>query len=141
MKTHFFWSDHVKTWTEAYDSGVLATFKSKEELNYVTSILLEEGMKNYIFFVGGRRNYESNEYYWIDEQNQLIGDVLNTSNSWLVDYWNPAEPSFKDENGVEETVLALVYNENLEEWRLTDVSDDFLKQHPEYRGGFIVRSD
>lgn len=137
----FFWSDHVKTWTEAYDSGVLATFKSKEELNYVTSILLEEGMKNYIFFVGGRRNYESNEYYWIDEQNQLIGDVLNTSNSWLVDYWNPAEPSFKDENGVEETVLALVYNENLEEWRLTDVSDDFLKQHPEYRGGFIVRSD
>ena len=89
----------------------------------------------------GRRNYESNEYYWIDEQNQLIGDVLNTSNSWLVDYWNPAEPSFKDKNGVEETVLALVYNENLEEWRLTDVSDDFLKQHSEYRGGFIVRSD
>ena len=140
--------DADASWTKTYERSQkegwwnLATFSTKEELDYVTTRLLDLFDRDYVFYVGGRREQDSKEYYWIDQDNQSTAVALNSPDSWLADCWEPGEPSFTGENGEEETVLCLIYNESLGKWMLADIPDNFLNVYPEYRGkaGYIVEA-
>ena len=49
--------------------GHLVVFETQEEFDYVTQDLSDKNQQNYIFFLGGRRNLDSHQYYWVDETN------------------------------------------------------------------------
>ena len=57
-------------------------FESQEEFTYVSSFLSNNNMQDNIFFIGGRRNLDSQDYYWIDQNNNLTGNVLNTPDAF-----------------------------------------------------------
>ena len=134
------------TWDEAYkaciqDGGHLVTFETQEEFDYVVDELscMDDLQKN-IFFIGGRRKSTSQEYHWVDEENDLTGDLLNSADSWNKGCWLHDEPSFRDETlGVDETVLEMFYYKDIGKWVWNDVPNDLLSVMPSYKGkiGYI----
>ena len=93
------------------------------------------GYQKYIFYIGGRRDMDSRQYYWIDENNNLTGEVLNNAESWTSECWLPGEPSFRDEKlDVEEHVMCMFYKKDLGRWVWNDVPNDLVGAVPEYDG-------
>lgn len=133
------------TWEDAYRSciemgGHLVTFESQEEFDYVSSFLSNNNMQDNIFFIGGRRNLDSHDYYWIDQNNNLTGNVLNTLDAWNSGDWLLGEPSFKDSSSeIEEHVLSIFYHTGLSHWVWNDVANDLVSETPSYSGkmGYI----
>ena len=81
------------TWKVAYANctaieGKMITFESKKEFEYVAKDLSDQGLEDYIFFIGGRREKNSQWYYWVDENNELTGDPLNGLDSWMTECWD-----------------------------------------------------
>lgn len=133
------------TWEDAYRSciemgGHLVTFESQEEFDYVSSFLSNNNMQDNIFFIGGRRNLDSHDYYWIDQNNNLTGNVLNTPDAWNSGDWLLGEPSFTDSSsGIEEHVLSIFYHTGLSQWVWNDVANDLVSETSSYSGkmGYI----
>lgn len=127
------------TWEDAYrvciqeDNAHLVTFETQEEFDYVTEQLTNMGCQNYIFYIGGRRDMNSQQYYWVDTDNNLTGDMLNNAESWTAGCWLMGEPSFRNENlDLEEYVMSLFYKKDIGRWVWKDVPDD-LTVFPAYR--------
>lgn len=139
----FFLSDG--TWEDAYRGckergGHLVTFDSQEEFSYVCSLLTENGQENNIFFIGGRRDLDSQNYYWVDQNNNLTGSVLNAPNAWNSGYWMSNEPSFKDSSlGIDEHVLSIFFYADSNQWVWNDEPNDLVSAVPSYSGkvGYI----
>ena len=133
------------TWEDAYRlcrsyGGHLVTFDSQEEFDYVSEELLSMNLQDNIFYIGGRRDLDSTEYYWVDNENNLTGNVLNDANAWYAKCWLHDEPSFKDDTlGVKEHVLSMFYYDDIGRWVWNDVPNDLLNAAPSYAGkvGFI----
>lgn len=139
----FFLSDG--TWEDAYRGckergGHLVTFESQEEFLYVCSLLAENSQKDNIFFIGGRRDLDSQNYYWVDQNNNLTGSVLNAPDTWNSGYWMSNEPSFKDPSlGIDEHVLSIFFHTGSNQWVWNDEPNDLASAVPSYRGkiGYI----
>lgn len=133
------------TWEDAYRGckergGHLVTFESQDEFLYVCSLLSENGQEDALFFIGGRRDLDSQNYYWADENNDLTGSILNAPDAWNSGYWMSNEPSFRDSAlGSDEHVLSIAYNTAANKWLWSDEPDNLVGLKPSYSGktGYI----
>ena len=136
----FICGGNAGTWEDAYKECIqnnahLVTFETQEEFDYVTEQLTSKGYQNYIFYIGGRRDMDSQQYYWIDKNNSLTGEVLNNAESWTSRCWLAGEPSFRDESlGLEEHVMSMFYKKDIGSWVWNDIPNDLATAVPAYDG-------
>lgn len=130
------------TWWDAYDEsqlegGYLVHIDSYEELNYILSLIEDQGMEKMIFWIGGHEN--DGDYYWIDEDQRTVGNPLNSSNSWCYDLWASGEPNFHYD-GVDEDCMVLFHYSTEDRWVFMDVPNNVLSEASYYEGkiGYIV---
>ena len=98
------------------------------------------GYTNIHFYLGGRRDDTGVDYYWVNEQNEFMGDCLNSSASWCSSYWYQNEPSFRDTgsdaNGeIAENVMNLFCVSG--SWYLNDSSDNLAGNYPDLLSGKV----
>lgn len=131
------------SWSEAYQKclesgGYLARINSREEYDYILSQINQKQMENIHFRIGGRRDENSQDYYWVDDMNNLYGEKINSEDYWCSGQWMTGEPSFSDKD-TQENCLDIFYYQKEDRWVWNDVPDDILKTVPEYAGklGYI----
>lgn len=133
------------TWYDAFtrsinQGGYLARISSPEEYQYIVDMLNSGGYTNIHFYLGGRRDDTGVDYYWVNEQNEFMGDCLNSSASWCSSYWYQNEPSFRDTgsdaNGeIAENVMNLFCVSG--SWYLNDSSDNLAGNYPDLLSGKV----
>lgn len=131
------------TWEQAYSEclkkgGYLVHINSKEEYNYILNEITKKQLDRVHFRIGAKRNTNSKEYYWVNEENQLYGDKVNSPAYWCSSEWMTAEPSFED-NGTMEMYLDIFYYQGMSQWVWNDVPNDIVAVVPAYAGklGYI----
>lgn len=131
------------SWSEAYQKclesgGYLARINSQEEYDYILSQINQKQMENIHFRIGGRRDENSQDYYWVDDMNNLYGEKINSEDYWCSGQWMTGQPSFSDKD-TQENCLDIFYYQKEDRWVWNDVPDDILKTVPEYAGklGYI----
>lgn len=140
------------TWEEAYQNclsmgGYLARINSKEEFDYITKKVVEKE-KDYSkkqYYVGMRRDVNSDAYYLINENNELVGDRLdNGYTSWANSLWMSKEPSYYDSTlKIEETCVSIFKYKETNKWVMNDIPSNLVVQVPSYKGklGYICEFD
>lgn len=140
------------TWEEAYQNclsmgGYLARINSKEEFDYITKKVVEKE-KNYSkkqYYVGIRRDVNSDAYYLVDENNELMGDRLdNGYTSWANSLWLSKEPSYYDSTlKIEETCVSIFKYKETNKWVMNEIPSNLVVQVPSYEGklGYICEFD
>ncbi len=136
------------TWAEAFQyaqdaGGHLACFESVQELQFVQSMIQAQGLQWKIFWLGARRDTDSYDYHWVDEDNYLEEyDTLNDSSSPMFFQWLEGEPSFEDQ-GVMECCVDMFYSTTENRFVLNDVPNDMLSVVPSFSGkvGYIIEYD
>ena len=131
------------SWEEALyrcqeQGGYLARISSPEEYQYITDML--GGYTNIHFYLGGRRDASGTEYYWVNGQNEFMGECLNSSSSFCIPYWYNGEPSYSDTGSdasgdISEEVMNLFYVSGT--WYLNDSSGDLAQYYPELLSGKV----
>lgn len=140
------------TWEEAYQNclsmgGYLARINSKEEFDYITKKVVEKE-KDYSkkqYYVGMRRDVNSDAYYLVNENNELVGDRLdNGYTSWANSLWLSKEPSYYDSTlKIEETCVSIFKYKETNKWVMNDIPSNLVVQMPSYKGklGYICEFD
>lgn len=123
------------TWQEAREDcrqrgGYLARINSYDEyVALVRQIQMEEGFEEVHFYLGGRREDGQTDYYWVNDEDETVGDVLNGGGSWEEDVWMAGEPSYVDGDAQEMYMNLFYYKEDLA-WVLNDVPEDVSVYYP-----------
>ena len=140
------------TWEEAYQNclsmgGYLARINSKEEFDYITKKVVEKE-KDYSkkqYYVVMRRDVNSDAYYLVNENNELVGDRLdNGYTSWANSLWLSKEPSYYDSTlKIEETCVSIFKYKETNKWVMNDIPSNLVVQVPSYKGklGYICEFD
>lgn len=128
------------TWEQAYQEclkrgGYLVRINSRREYDYILNQIAKKNMKEIQFKLGGRRDMDSHDYYWINEQNQLYGEKINSSDYWCTNEWMRNEPSYQDRD-VQENCLDIFYYEDEGRWVWNDIPNNVL-QNVSYFSGKI----
>lgn len=138
------------TWTQALNKavamgGYLLRINNEEEFDYICNQISGSAFDSMVIFhIGGRRNSGEYDYYWVDENNVLYGECLNSSTSWTNGHWMTNEPSYTDSydnKSIDEDKLVLYKLNGV--WALNDSADGVVSWYPPYAGkvGFIVEYD
>lgn len=133
------------SWTEAFRraiaaGGYLAHIDTADEFSFLSKEAENAGMKDLRLRLGARRDEGGNEYYPVDDTNQLVkSTLLNASDSWCANFWMKGEPSFRD-GDIKETCLDMFYYGEEGRWVLNDVPDDIISVVPGFSGqlGYII---
>jgi hypothetical protein len=135
------------TWQEAYQDcinrgGYLVRINSLSEYEYIRKEISKKSMTNIFFHIGGRRDSGSQDYYWVNNQNKLFGEKLNSDDSWCADEWKKGEPSYKD-GSLEELYMNLFFFDGEKRFVWNDIPNDMLAAEPAYSGelGYICEFD
>lgn len=140
------------TWSQAFTSakemgGYLAHINTEEEFNAIQDQIVSEGKVNINFYLGARRDDDSTNYYWVDENDTLYGDPINSSDYWVESHWYKNEPSYKDGDTTEDVLEIFSLDKQLP-YYFNDVPDDILgtldesqAQYFQGRLGYIVEYD
>lgn len=134
------------SWNEAFADclsrgGYLVRINSQEEYDYILGEIVNRGMDSVHFYLGGRRDTEGTEYCWVDQNNQLYGEMLNSMESWGYAQWLAGEPSYEDPGiHIPEEYLNMFYLEREGRFVWADVPDDIPSVVPAFSGkvGYIV---
>ncbi|MCI5900340.1 MAG: zinc-ribbon domain-containing protein [Lachnospiraceae bacterium] len=134
------------TWDEAFrecleQGGYLVRINTKEEWNYITKQIESEKKEKIQFFIGARRDVDAKSYYWVDEDNEFIGERLDHQDTgWCKDVWLDGEPSYIDKeiDASEDRIEMFLYSKT-GKWVLNDVPNNILKAVPQFQGriGYI----
>lgn len=130
------------TWTEAYEKcrqmgGYLARIDTEEENDHICALLNSKGV-NGIAYIGGRRDPDSMEYYWVGNDGELYD--YDISYGEFYKFWLDDEPSYKDEvdgKTVDECYMSMLYKKNEGKWYWNDISNDVRALAPKYYTGKI----
>ncbi|SFK63325.1 Lectin C-type domain-containing protein [Lachnospiraceae bacterium KH1T2] len=138
------------SWTGAFDAvkgngenRYLARITSKEEFDYVSKLIKQQNLQNYIFWLGAGRKADTEEYHWIDNFENTSEQVISNSGVYG-SFWANGEPSFsgKGENtdNVEENYVCMYYDASKDAFVWSDIPDKILSTSPSYAGrlGYIV---
>lgn len=140
------------TWDEAYQNclrkgGYLARINSKEEFQYITQEVIEKE-KNYTkkqYYVGIRRDANSDAYYLVDENNEFMGERLDHGDTdWADSLWLKGEPSYRDSTlDLDETCVGIFKYKETNKWVMNDIPSDLVFRVPSYEGkiGYICEFD
>lgn len=130
------------TWHEAYQEckemgGYLAHINTKEEYDYVTNLIKESGEEGTIFWIGGLRQPNSYEYYWVNSDGSTGNEALN-NNPKYDEFWLTGEPSFQSD-GVEECYMNMFYRKAEDKFVWNDTVNDIISIADYYAGrvGYI----
>lgn len=131
------------TWQEAFENcinkgGYLVRINSSQEYQAIRKEISSRKMTDIYFRLGGRRDSQSQDYYWVNEDNKLFGEKLNSDSSWCSAEWMQGEPSYKD-GSLEERYMDLFFFDGEKRFVWNDVPDDMLAAEPAYSGkvGYI----
>ena len=134
-------------WNEAFEDsisrgGYLVQINSREEYNYIVEMLEGQEMSSVPavhFYLGGCREEDGTEYYWMNERYERYGDAVNSTGSWYENIWYQGEPSYNDvmEDGsvIPETCLNLFCVSGT--WYLNDASAELAQKYPDYLAGKV----
>ena len=117
------------SWSQAQEDavekgGYLVNINSQEEFDRIVSEIRESGYDDIFFRIGGRRTENDSLYYWIDSDNQQIGEPLNTKDSWCQNLWAPEEPSLEYKS-IPETCMDMYQSDG--KWLWNDVPDHMIE--------------
>ena len=131
------------TWQEAFQDclnrgGYLVRINSAGEYESIRKEISAQKLTDIYFKIGGRRDSQSRDYYWVNEDNKLFGQKLNADDSWCSDEWMDGEPSFQDGN-LEEKYMDVFFFNGEKRFVWNDIPDDMLSAEPDYAGklGYI----
>lgn len=131
------------TWQEAFQDclnrgGYLVRINSSKEYESIRKEISRQKMTDVYFKLGGRRDSQSQDYYWVNQDNKLFGEKLNSDSSWCSDEWMGGEPSFRD-GDLEEMYMDLFFYDGEKRFVWNDIPDDMLAAEPAYSGklGYI----
>lgn len=136
------------SWTDAFNKaidqgGYLVHIDSEEEYNYIIQQIKDRKMSNIQFRIGGRRDANSDKYYWVDQNNRTYGDMLNDASCWAYPYWFNGEPSFNDGNTLE-CYMDIIYVSAEKRFGFNDTANDIYALSPAYfkgKLGYIIEYD
>lgn len=134
------------SWNEAfYDSiqrgGHLVHINSREEQDYIFDQINKKGYDKVHFYLGGRREADGREYFWVDQNNVFCGETLNNSSAWCSGEWMTGEPSFEDLNlQIEESYMNIFYYKKEHRIVWSDGPDNIPQAVSAFKGkvGYIV---
>ncbi len=131
------------TWNEALKEcenmgGYMLHINSQEEYDTVVKLLDEKGYTG-IVYLGGMRQLNSNDYYWVDGAFvPTSDDILNRED--MLKYWLKGEPSYRDVSdsySVDEQYMCMI-NRKESGWVWNDIPDDVLSLAPNYYKGRLA---
>lgn len=134
-------------WHQAYQEslqkgGYLIRINSAEEYNYILQEISARGYDNIHFYLGGRRDANSTDYYWVDKDNVTYGVKLNGDPEvWCYNEWMSGEPSYEDPQlQIDEPYLNIFYYSGENRWVWNDGPEDIPVTVPAFsqKVGFIV---
>lgn len=134
-------------WHQAYQEslqkgGYLVRINSAEEYNYILQEISARGYDNIHFYLGGRRDANSTDYYWVDKDNVTYGVKLNGNpEAWCYNEWMAGEPSYEDPQlHIDEPYLNIFYYSGENRWVWNDGPEDIPVTVPAFsqKVGFIV---
>ncbi|MCR5526942.1 MAG: zinc-ribbon domain-containing protein [Lachnospiraceae bacterium] len=135
------------TWEEAWadaikKGGYLAHINSDEECQYILNQISSRNTETICYLIGAKRDSDSKDYYWIAPDGSKVGDPIQKDSAFS-SYWLSNEPSYKDENGVEECYLDMLYRKKDKRWYLNDVTNDIVSTSAYWKGkmGYIIEFD
>jgi len=134
------------TWPEALQAcrskgGHLATIDSETEFYEITGMLQSrDDWAGKVFYIGGKRDINSRDYYWVDANGNPYGTSLISAENWTSRYWGPGEPTY-EYGGVQEYVCSIFKYQGA--WILNDEPENMVAQAPDYYGitGYICEYD
>lgn len=134
------------TWNEAFsasiaDGGYLVHFNSMEEYDYVMNEINSRGLDGIHFYLGARRDSGGGDYFWVDENNTLYGEPINSSSAWCSGEWLSGEPSYSDPDlGIDEAYLNMFYMRSQGRFVWADGPDNIPSAVPVFSGkvGYII---
>lgn len=119
--------------------GYLVHINSKEEYDYITDMLENEGYHDYIIWLGAVRSGFQKKFRWgyVDESYRTSDEVLE-ENPVYDEFWLEGEPSYysEGENGEKwsEDYLDMFYSKKQGKFVWNDVPDDLIMVVPSYKG-------
>ena len=136
------------TWEEAWQEaiirgGYLAHIDTEEEEQYLVDRLSNMLNPALCYFIGGKREAGSEEYYWVAPDGTQGTSEL-TWDSVCKKHWLEGEPSYYDETtGIEEMYMDILYLKKKDAWFLNDAPNDMIAASEAWSGkiGYIVEYD
>lgn len=133
------------TWTEAdamasSSGGYLVNFDSAEEYQYVLDQVIGSSYPKMKLWIGGKRDANSDEYYWIDQDGNKKDRILNQDSEYN-SFWMAGEPSFHDESvNQDEMYMNMFFYTKENRWVWNDVPNDIISIVPQYKDtvGYLV---
>lgn len=129
------------SWSEAFKNsqdagGHLARIETKEEYDLILTELTGRGLTNVDFRIGARRDANGKAYHWVDSDNHLIGDQVNSNDYWANAEFLAGEPSFQWKDHVEQ-YLSIYFDKDLNQWVWNDTPDQVYTPGQE-KYGYII---
>ena len=138
----WYWGENL-SWREAYEKavnmgGYLAIISSEEELEQIGEYLKADGLQDYYFYVGARREDERHQYFsWYDRYDVASPNPANYGT--LQNLFAYGEPALTGPYG-DQKYVRMYYDYNADRFFLESCIQDITKKDKSYKGriGYIV---